>query len=255
MSHLTLRASILALTLSLLAPLVRAETADDVIARNIAARGGIEKIQSLKSIRTGGKLIIGDGQMEGQLMAEVKRPNISRVDFTIGGMEGFRVWDGTQGWGTSPWAGVMEPALLKGNELKDSQEQADIEGPLVNYKAKGHSVELVGKEKWGETDCDKLKITLKNGDVAEVYIDSKTNLEAGQRLFRDGEPYMEMTMSDWKQFDGLMMAQQIDIVPHMEGAPPSHVFIEHVEINPEIDDARFARPDNLPAAPAPATKP
>ena len=255
MSHRTLRTSIVILSLSLLAPFVRADTADDIIARNIAARGGLEKIQSLKSLRTGGKLIIGDGQMEGRLMAEVKRPNVSRVDFTIGGMEGMRVWDGTTGWGTSPWAGVMEPAPLKGNELKDAQEQADIEGPLVNYKAKGHSVELVGKDKWGETDCNKLKVTLKNGDVDEVYIDSKTNLEVGQRLIRDGEPYIESTMSDWKDFEGLKMPQKIDIVPHMEGAPSSHVIIEHVEINPEIDDARFARPDNLPAATEPATKP
>jgi hypothetical protein len=255
MTPLTLRASILFLALSMVSATAQAETADDVIARNIAARGGLEKIQSLKSLRTGGKLIIGDGQMEGQLMAEVKRPNVSRVDFTIGGMEGMRVWDGTMGWGTSPWAGVMEPAPLKGNELKDAQEQADIEGPLVNYKQKGHSVELVGKEKWGDTDCDKLKVTLKNGDVDEVYIDSKANLELGQRLFRDGEPYIETTMSDWKEFEGIKMPQKIDIVPHMEGAPPSHVVIEHVEINPEIDDSRFARPDNVPAVPAAATKP
>jgi hypothetical protein len=253
MTHLTLRTSILALTLSLLAPALHAESADDVIARYIAARGGIEKLQSLKTIRTGGKLIIGDGQMEGQLVAEVKRPNQSRVDFTIGGMEGLRVFDGTLGWGTSPWAGIMEPAPLKGNELKDAEEQADIEGPLVNCQQKGHKVELVGKDKWGDVNCDKLKVNLKNGDVMEIYIDSKRNLEVGQRLFRDGEAYLEMTMSDWKDFDGFLIAQKIDIVPKMEGAPPSHVVIEHVEINPELDDARFARPENL--ATQPATKP
>jgi len=255
MKQLLARTALIALVLSLFAPAARAETADDVIARHIAARGGLEKIKSIKSLRTGGKLIIGDGQMEGQLVAEVKRPGMSRVDFTIGGMEGFRVFDGTTGWGTSPWAGIMEPAPLKGNELKDSQEQSDLEGPLVDYKQKGHKVELVGKEKWGDTDCDKLKVTLKGGDVVEIYIDSKTNLEAGQRLFRDGEPYIESTSSDYKDFDGLLIAQKIDIVPKMEGAPPSHVVIEHVEINPELDADRFARPENMKVEPAPATKP
>jgi hypothetical protein len=245
MNRQLINRSLFVLALLTFAPALRAETVDDVIARNIAARGGLEKIKSIKTMRTGGKLIIGDGQMQGSILVEAKRPNISRVDFTIAAMEGFRVFDGKEGWGTAPWMGVNEPAPLKGNELKDSEEQSDLEGPLMNYKEKGHTVELAGKEKWGEVECDKLKVTLKGGDVVEIYIDPKTNLELGQRLFRDGEPYVETTFSDYKDFDGLMISQKVDIVPHMEGAPTSHVIIEHIEINPDLDDARLARPENM----------
>src|SRR4051812_43321982 len=74
------------------------ETADDIIARNIAARGGLEKIKSIQSMRTMGKLTIAGAGMDGKIVAQIRRPNMSRVDFTIGGMEGYRAYDGTMGW-------------------------------------------------------------------------------------------------------------------------------------------------------------
>ena len=60
-----------------------------------------------------------------------------------------------------------------------------MDGPLVNYKDKGSSLELVGKEKLNGRDVYNLTITLKEGQVRNIYLDARTFLEVKETAQRD----------------------------------------------------------------------
>src|SRR5690349_7678417 len=132
----------------LLAPLLamcalKAQTADELISRNLLAKGGAEKIKALHSLRMSGKLQIGT------LTAETTRdslaPNQLRQTLTIQGMTQIVAYDGATGWQISPFQGRRDPELLGEEDLRDVIEDADFTGPLVDYQAKGNRVEYLGK--------------------------------------------------------------------------------------------------------------
>ena len=109
---------------------------------------------------------------------EQKRGDKVRMDITFQGMTLTpMVLNGGTGWKLMPIQGNPNPEALSPEEMKDALEQADMDGFLVDYKTKGHTIEFLGKEKVEGTDAYKLKVTLKSGDVRTVYIDTDSNLE------------------------------------------------------------------------------
>jgi hypothetical protein len=156
-------------------PGANAQTVDEVIAKNIEARGGREKIKALESVRTTGKLEAGFFRAAFRL--ENKRPEKYRQEVTIQGLTQVRAYDGKAGWQVSPFGGRKDPELLSQDDTKDLAVAADIEGPLVDYKQKGHTAELMGHDSVEGTDCYKVKLTLKNGDVRVYYLDADSYLE------------------------------------------------------------------------------
>ena len=128
-----------------LAPVASAQTVDELIAKNIEAKGGLAKIKAVKSMRATGKMIGGPG-MEFPFVMMNKRPKSTRMEFTFQGMTGMQVYDGKTAWMSMPFAGKKEPEVMPPDESKMLEEQADFDGPLVDYKEKGHTVELAGKE-------------------------------------------------------------------------------------------------------------
>jgi hypothetical protein len=231
----------------LLAPAL-AQTVDDVIAKANEARGGLEKMKAVQSVRMKGRMTMGPG-LEAPITIEMKRPKNARMEFTIQGMTGVQAFDGQQAWGISPM-GSQKPEPLPPEMAKDLDNQADIDGPLVDYKAKGHQVELVGKEKVEGSDAWKLKITLKSGDVQHLYLDADSHLEIrseSKRAVRGSELEVETTIGDYKEAAGLLWPHSIQSAA--KGRPEKQsIAIESIEVNPAIDDARFKMPAAPPAA-------
>jgi hypothetical protein len=229
-----------------------AQTVDDVIARANEARGGLEKMKVVQSVRLKGKMTMGPG-IEAPLTIEMKRPKNARLEFTFQGMTGVQAYDGQQAWGISPM-GSRQPEPMPAEMAKELDNQADIDGPLVESKAKGHQVELVGKEKVEGSDAWKLKVTLKSGDVQHIYLDADSYLEIrseAKRTIRGSEMEIETTYGDYKEAGGLLWPHSIQ--SGAKGRPEKQTFaFESVEINPAIDDARFKMPAPKPAeAPKP----
>jgi len=143
-----------------------------------------------------------------------------------------------------PFGGKKEPEVMPPDQAKDMEEQADFDGPLVDYKDKGHTVELLGKEQVEGADAYKLKVTLKSGDVRTIYLDAETYLEIkveSKRTVRGTEVEGEATMSDYKEVEGLMMPHVME--QGQKGSPMRQkLVIEKVEINPDIPDSLFAMP-------------
>lgn len=221
-----------------------AQTVDEIVAKHIEALGGIEKLRAVKTVRMTGKMTVGPG-IEAPIVMELKRPNAMRLDITVQGMVGSQAYDGTKGWNLMPFAGSKVPQEMAADEVKLAQEQADIDGPLVDYKAKGSTIELQGKEKVEGSDAYKLKVTLKNGDVRTIYIDAEHYLQIkdeAKRMIRGTEVDSETIMGDYKDVGGLMLPHSID--SGQKGNPQRQkLTIEKIEINVPIDDTRFKMPE------------
>ena len=159
------------------ASLASAQTVDEILAKNFEAKGGLAKMRAVQSMRITGKVTLGPG-MEAPAVIEQKRGDKLRMDITFQGMTLTpTVLNGSTGWKLMPIQGNPNPEALSPEEMKDAQEQADLDGFTVDYKAKGHTIEYLGKEKVEGTDAYKLRVTLKGGDVRTVFIDTDSNLE------------------------------------------------------------------------------
>src|SRR5205809_3672373 len=234
------RMMLLALLLAACATSTPAPNVDDIVAANLAARGGKEKIQSLRSIRETGT-VTGPGGNVAQIVREVKRPNMFRLEFSFQGTTSIFANDGKSGWQIAPLQGQFEPmAMRPGTDAAGGADQQDIEGPLVDWKAKGHTVTLVGRE----NDTFKLKVEMKGGGVRYDYIDVATHqvVRADVTRIIQGHPtVLETRFSDFRPEGGLVFPHTIET--HAKDRPQSlRIQVDSIELNPQIDDARFRMP-------------
>ena len=240
--------------LALLAPIASAQTVDELLARNIEAKGGLKKLKAVQTMRATGKMVMGQG-LEAPFIMMNKRPKNTRLEFTFQGMTGVQAYDGKTAWMSMPFMGKKDPEAMASDEAKVFEEQADFDGPLVDYKEKGNTVELAGEEQVEGAEAFKLKVTLKNGDVRHIYLDAETYLEIkveAKRTIRGTEVEGESYMADYKEVDGMMMAHSIET--GAKGSPQRQkIVIEKVELNPGIPDSLFKMPVVAPAAADSAT--
>lgn len=226
-----------------------AQSVDEIIAKHVAARGGMDKLKAVKTMRSTAKMQMGGMELPGVLI--VKRPGSARLEFTVQGLTAIQAYDGKTAWQVVPFMGKKDPEEMTADERKEMEEQADMDGPIVDYKSKGNQVELVGKEKVEGADAIKLKVTLKNGDVKNVYLDADNYLqvkEETKRNIRGSEQEVETIMGDYKEVDGVMVpfAFEGGIKGQQE---KQKITLEKVEFNVPVDDALFKMP---PPAPKPA---
>src|SRR5467141_2509048 len=181
-----------------------AQTVDEVISKNIQAHGGVDKLKAVRSIRTTGKF--SQGSFRAEFRKENKRADKVRVEFIIHGLAQGQAYDGKTGWQISPFGGRKDPELLSQDDLKSLVVDADIDGPLVGYKEKGHKAELVGHDSVEGTDCYKVKLTLKNGDVRYYFLDADSFLEIkmeNQSNIRGAVVFTENYYGDYEQVNEL----------------------------------------------------
>ncbi|MBI2839106.1 MAG: hypothetical protein HYX75_12370 [Acidobacteria bacterium] len=229
-----------------------AQTVDEIIAKHIQARGGLEKLQSVKTMKVTGKMTMGGG-MEAPFTVQMKRPNMFRLDATVQGMTMTQAFDGTTAWKIFPFMGSKAPEKMTEEETKETQKEADIDGPLVGYKEKGHSVELMGKEEMEGTEAYKVKLTMKDGDIKYIYLDGENFLElkeSSKSKHEGAEIEVERLSGNYKPVEGIMIAHSVE--GRAKGAASGQtVTIDTIELNATIEDSLFA----MPPAPAPEPQP
>jgi len=215
-------------------------TVDEIVTRYVAACGGLKKIRSIQTLRETGHLSAGPNR-EALVTRARKRPDRSRFEFTLQGVTNVFVSDGQHGWRMSPFVGDEEPTPLPDTVVAEAAEQGDIEGPLVDWKAKGHQVELVGREVVDGRDTYKLKLTLKNGAVRYEYLDVKARTRVRTESTRQvrGRPVqIETTFSDYKKTGGVLFPRRIEVVA--AGRPQRlSVTVDSIEVNPPLGDSLF----------------
>lgn len=238
---------LLCAVLALSAPAL-AQTVDEIVQKNLEARGGEQAWMAVETARIAGTMQMGGsaaGALEAPFTIEFKRPDKVRVEFTMQGMTAVQAYDGSVGWSIMPFLGKTEPEEMAEDQLKQIKDQAELEGPLVNYKAKGHTVELVGEEEVDGTPAYKLKVTKANGDVDFLYIDTEYFVEfktEATREMQGTEVEIETVVGDYKEVDGLLLPHSMEIA--YGGGPASQVMtLTDVKFGVEIPDERFAMPE------------
>jgi len=244
------------LALTVLVPCLLAQSVDEIIAKNVQARGGADKLKSVQSIKSTATMSLGPG-MEAPGLLVQKRPAFARLEFTVQGLTAVQAYDGKNAWQIMPFMGKKDPELMSADEAKETEEMADIDGPLVDYKSKGHQVELLGKEKVEGTDAYKLKATLKNGDVQTIYIDADSFLEIKEetkRTVRGSEQVVESAIGDYKEVNGIIFPFAVE--SSIKGSQDKQkLTITKIELNVPTEDAIFKMPAAAPKADAPKTEP
>jgi hypothetical protein len=240
------------LAVPMLAIPASAQTADEIVAKYIKAVGGMEKIQAVKTLRRSGKIIVGGG-FEIATVQENKRPNMYRQEIILQGMTGARAYNGSAGWKVEPFQGKKDPEPLGEEEMKEAVEDADFDGPLVNYQQKGNKVEFVGMEPVEGTDAYKLKVTLANGEIRFYYMDTDYYVPIkieSKRIVRGAEIESETSLSDYKEVNGWYLPFSIE--SGRKGAQnKAKLAYDKIEANVPIDDSRFVAPV-VGAKPGPA---
>jgi len=224
----------------------RAQTADELVNKNIEAKGGIDKMKAIHSIRMTGKFNGGDGFIA-TASQENLRPNLVRQTFSLQGMTAIQAYDGAAGWQIQPFQGHKDPELMGEDDLRDLLLAADFDGPLVDYKEKGNTVEYLGHDIVDGDDALRLKVTLKNGDIIYYFLDPDTYLEIRKEVqeFIRGSIHESVSeMGSYKPVAGVMFPYSISQGSKSNPAENTTT-MEKIEVNAPIAQADFALPASL----------
>jgi len=218
-----------------------ARKADEIIAKHVEAIGGLEKVRAIKTLRAEGRL--EQQGIELPFTLWMKRPNRSRMDVDLKFGMIVQSYNGKEAWWVNPLLGITEPSAMPEEFAGPMRRWTDFEGPLVDYKAKGHRAEYVGEEKSDSLTVHKIKLTLADGEVWHMYIDAHTNLEV-KRVFPQTYGGETKKMTTW--FRGYTTVDGVKIFRVVQGdGPDGNPFtmtLDTFEANVQIDDARFEKP-------------
>jgi outer membrane lipoprotein-sorting protein len=254
-----IRKCLVVLSFVLLATSLTAQSADEIVSKYIAARGGLDKIKGVKTERVTGTVSLG-ADVDGAMVVERKRPMKMYTEITVSGQTLIRVYDGkAAGWTYNPFTPNATVQSMSETDLRNIGDEADFDGPFVDYKAKGNQLEFVDKEEVLGKTAYKIKLTSKSGEVSHFYFDAATNLLLkweGDRKIGDKTIPWESYFHDFREVNGLKYPFLIE-----SDAPGTDqtqkIAADKIEVNIPIPDSRFTKPNPpAPAAtPAPAETP
>src|SRR5271169_6835232 len=189
----------------------------------------------------------GGGGFTASVGQENERPDLVRETFSLQGMTAVQAYDGTTGWQIQPFGGKKDPEMLGEDDLRDLLLDADFDGPLVDYKEKGNTVEYLGHDEVDGDDALRLKVTLKNGDLVYYYLDPDTFIEIRkevQQFIRGSVRDHVVGLGSYKPVAGVMFPFSISRGP--KNHPDEQTFtVQKLEVNVAIDPADFALPASL----------
>jgi hypothetical protein len=237
------------------AALLSAQTADELVNKNLTAHGGMEKLKALHSLRMTGKMQQGSFSM--QIGLDTMAPDLVRQTFTLMGMTGIMAYDGASGWRVMPFSGRKDPEMLGEDDLRGLQDDSDFYGHLADYKQKGNTIEYLGHDTVDGDDAYRLKVTLKNGDIVYYYLDPETFLEIRTELvqFIHGsvrESFSEM--GSYKLVNGVYFPFALEQGNPRNPGETAKITIDKIEANVAMDPAQFKMPAAASATSAPAKR-
>jgi hypothetical protein len=243
--------------LAALAGPARAQTADDIVAKVLAARGGLEKVKAVQAQRISGTIYFSP-ELYGPFVAEFKRPGKMHNEVTIRDKTVVRIINGKgDGWVINPFAGKDTPETMSEDEVKDAKNESDFDGPLVDSKAKGLKIEYSGPEKVEGKDTYVLKVTHRDGTISNYAFDAKTYLLtrwSGSDNVNGQAVGRETLFHDYRDVGGLKFA--FELVSSSPGTEVSQrIVVDKIEIDPQIEESHFEKPPAPAASPSAADPP
>jgi hypothetical protein len=263
------------------APALPKLTVEQIVDKSLAASGGKSAWKEVQTLSLSGKLDAGrerkdggniptnpvqakiDAKTRAKLILEGKykappekiiqlsfkldlaRPNRQRLEIPFEGDTAVQVYDGANGWKLRPYLGRREVESYSKDELAIAASEQQLDGPLIDYVAKGTQISLAGTDLVDGQPAYRLNLKFKDGSVRGLWIEGKTFLEVkleGTPRRWDGRPRTVMTyFKDYRKVGGLMVPHlretQVAGDPHIE-----RIQIEKVIINPSLAPAEFTKP-------------
>ena len=220
-------------------------TVDQLVAKNLEAKGGAAALHDLQTLRVTGKLLVQEGQIRFGYVQINRRLDEVRTEASLQGMTQIEAYDGKEGWKVSPFFGRKDPERMSADDVKALVEDAEMDGPLVDWQAKGNTVEYLGTEDVDGTPAHKLKVVRKNGDVSFVYLDPDHFLEIRvltQRTRHGAYEEIETDLGDYEKAGNVFVPTSIEFGG--KGAPDKQrIIIDKVEANVPVDETIFHFPD------------
>jgi hypothetical protein len=216
-----------------------AQTADELVAKHVAALGGSDKLAGVKSLVIESTLSINGMDIPSKTMVVVGKS--LRSESSVMGNSMVQVINGTTGWMIRPamMGGSGDPEDMPAEMVRQQGDQLYPFGALVGYQEKGYQLELVGKEKVDGKDTYHLRITGKDGQITDEYLDATTYLVSKvQRPGMDGKPG-EILLSDYKEVEGIRFPQTMEIIGGQMGALT--IRTDRIKVNPTIDEKLFKK--------------
>ena len=219
------------------------QDADEIVNKYVNVMGGLDKIQAIKTIKLTGKVTAGG--MDIPFSEICKRPLMVLMESTIQGMTMKQAYDGTQGWMINPFMGKKDPDVMSKDAEKAIKRNADFEGQLINYKDKGSKIELIGKEDLEGSQVYNIKLTDKDNDLTNFYIDADSYLLVKQNdkiKVDTKEITAESILSNYKQVNGVLFPYSIESKSPDNPMGNAKIVVDSIEINMTVDDSIFKMP-------------
>jgi hypothetical protein len=235
-----------ALGLGLLLAVAQAHalTAAELVAKNIEAKGGAAALQSVKSVRREGRLIVNGGQFVLDLLETKQRPESVRTEVSMQGLSQVQAYDGKEGWRIDPFGGRKDPERMPADDVREYAEDASIDGVLVDAAAARLPIEYLGTEDIDGTPAHKLKVTRKEGGAQYVYLDPDYFLEIrveSQRTVRGVKRTAVTEYGNYEKVGGVFWPLSIESGIKGDGDPAKFEYRSAV-VNPEIAPDYFSFP-------------
>jgi hypothetical protein len=201
---------------------------------------GLENLQKVNTIVMTGSIIQQD-IMPAKIIR--MRPDKYLMEFDIQDITGYQGYDGHTAWSTAPWSGNAKPQVMHEDRTKDMRSRADFDGLLFNWKEKGHSIELAGRDTVEKVPVFKLKITKKDGGVEFYYLDAaKFTLQKRMysRMIRGKEVAVEIYFHDYRMVEGILFAFKQET--YFGGQPYNSLQFDTIQLNESLDAGSFRMP-------------
>jgi hypothetical protein len=220
---------------------------DDLVAKNVQARGGIAALHAMHSLTLRGKLLVNDGQIELGFVQIVERPSNIRVEASIQGLTQVQAYNGTVGWQINPFQGRKDPERLSADDIKSLAETVeDFDGSLVDWKSKGNKLEYLGTEDVDGTPAYKIKLTRQSGDTEYVYLDPDHYLEIrllSQRTEHGVTVETETDLGDYEKIQGVFVPFSVES-GRKGSTDRQKLIVSSAKVNAKTENSAF----DLPAA-------
>jgi len=216
-----------------------AQTTDDIIQKYSKAMGGLAAFNAIKTMKTTGTFTTQGVDLA--LTSQIINGKAIRNDVQAMGQTVINSYKDGKGWKINPFAGITTVTDMTPEELIDFKSQSMIASQLMDYKLRGHKVELQGQEDVEGIKTYKIKLTNKDDNKVTTYFISVTDntiiKSVSTRQLQGQDIEIETFYSDIKDFNGLKFPMLR--IQKMQGQVFQEIKIATIEFNVPVDEKIF----------------
>ncbi len=217
---------------------------DELAAKHIQARGGAAALKAIHTLKMTGTMRPGGYDVVMAFDETLARPGLVRINATLQGLTVVQAYDGTSGWQIQPFQGRKDAESVSADDTKSLTEEADFDDALIDYRAKGSTVDNLGSVDIDGAPTWALRVALKNGDQLTYYLDPDVFLTVRivtRQVLRGAEVFTQTDFGDYEAVNGVFFPMEIASGPKGSSVQ-QRITYDTIVANPVIDAALFSRP-------------